>query len=260
MPKGKGGQLGAQIAFSPDGQYLFLTVGERQRMTPAQDPNSALGKILRLTLDGKPAPGNPMAAKTGAPTLSLIDPPSDTEAAKTAPVVSTYTFPGPNLAPAETWTTGHRTPYGLAFAPDGRLWEVEHGPRGGDELNLIEPGKNYGWPLVSYGVNYNGVPIPTADTRPDLTKPVIYWTPIIAPGSLTFYNGAMFPQWKGSALMGGMATQTLNRITFDGKGGAMAAERWSVGHRIRDVEVGPDGALWMLEDANPGGLFRVTPK
>ena len=260
MPKGKGGQFGAQIAFSPDGQYLFLTVGERQRMTPAQDPDQELGKILRLTLDGKPAPGNPMAGKTGAPSVPLIDPPRDTELAKTAPILSTYTFPGPNLAPAETWSTGHRTPYGLAFAPDGQLWEMEHGPRGGDELNLIEPGKNYGWPLVSYAVNYNGVPIPSPDTRPELTKPVIYWTPIIAPGNLTFYSGAMFPQWKGSALVGGMASLSLNRITFDGKGGAAPAERWGIGHRIRDVEVAPDGAVWMLEDANPGGLWRVTPK
>jgi glucose/arabinose dehydrogenase len=260
MPKGQGGQFGAQIAFSPDGQYLFLTVGDRQRMTPAQDPDQALGKILRLTLDGKPAPGNPMAGKTGAKTVQLINPPRDTEAAKTAAVVSTYTFPGPNLAPAETWSTGHRTPYGLDFAPDGRLWEVEHSPRGGDELNLIEPGKNYGWPLVSYALNYDGVPIPSPDTRPDLAKPVIYWTPIIAPGSLTFYDGAMFPQWRGSALITGLASQTLNRVTFDGKGGAKPAERWSVGHRLRDAEVAPDGALWVVEDANPGGLFRVTPK
>jgi glucose/arabinose dehydrogenase len=257
--RGRGGQFGAAVAFSPDGQFLFLTVGDRQRMTPAQDPNQPLGKILRLTLDGKPAPGNPMAGKTGAATVPVINPPSDTERAKTAPVIRTYTFPGPNLTPAETWTTGHRTPYGLAFAPDGRLWEVEHGPRGGDELNLIEPGKNYGWPLVSYGVNYNRVPIPSPDTRPDLTKPVIYWVPIIAPGSLTFYNGTMFPGWRGSALMGGMATQTLNRITFDGKGGATAAERWNVAHRVRDVAVAPDGAVWLVEDANPGGLFRVTP-
>ena len=260
MPKGRGGQFGAAIAFSPNGEYLFLTVGDRMRMTPAQDPNTEVGKILRLTLDGKPAPGNPMAGKKGEPTRPLINPPRDTELAKTAPVLSTYTVEGTNLAPAETWATGVRTPYGLAFGPDGRLWEVEHGPRGGDELNLIEPRKNYGWPLVSYAVNYNGVPIPSPDTRPDLTKPVIYWTPIIAPGNLTFYNGAMFPQWKGSALMGGMQTLSLNRITFDGKGGAKAAERWDVGHRIRDVEVGPDGAVWMLEDANPGGLFRVTPK
>jgi len=258
--RGKGGQFGGAVAFSPDKQFLFLTVGERQRFTPAQDPDSPLGKILRLTLDGKPAPGNPQAGKTGASTLAVINPPRNTEIAKTAPVVFNYNFPGPNLTPSETWTTGHRTPYGLAFGPDGRLWEAEHGPRGGDELNLIEPGKNYGWPLVSYAVNYDGVPIPSPDTRPDLTKPVIYWTPIIAPGSITFYNGNMFPQWKGSMLLGGMATKSLNRITFDGKGGATPAERWSVDHRIRDVAVAPDGAVWMIEDANPGGLFRVTPK
>ena len=259
MPKGRGGQFGAQVAFSPDSKYLFLAVGERQRMTPAQDPNQELGKILRLTLDGKPAPGNPMAGKTGDKSVPLIDPPRDTEAAKTAPVVDMYTFPGPNITPSETWTSGHRTPYGLAFAADGRLWELEHGPRGGDELNLIEPGRNYGWPLVSYAVNYNGVPIPSPDTRPDLAKPVIYWTPVIAPGNLTFYNGAMFPQWKGSALIGGMQTQTLNRVTFDGAT-AKPAERWAVGHRIRDVEVAPDGAVWMIADANPGGLYRVTPR
>ena len=118
MAKGaEGGQFGAAVAFSPDGKYLFLSSGERQRMTPAQDPNQPLGKILRLTLDGKPAPGNPMAGKTGAATVPVIDPPEDTEVAKTAPVVRTYTFPGPNLTPAETWCTGLRTPYGLAFAP-----------------------------------------------------------------------------------------------------------------------------------------------
>lgn len=260
MPKGRGGQFGAQIAFSPDGRYLFLTVGDRQRMTPAQDPDQALGKIVRLTLDGVPAPGNPMAGKTGAASVPLINPPRDTEAAATAPVISTYTFPSPNLAPAETWSSGHRTPYGLAFAPDGRLWELEHGPRGGDELNLIEPGRNYGWPLVSYATNYNGVAIPSPETRSDLTKPVIYWTPVIAPGNFIFYKGALFPQWKGSALISGIATSSLSRVTFDDKGGATPAERWAVGHRIRDVEEAADGALWMLEDANPGGLFRVTPK
>ena len=258
--RGRGGQFGAAIAFSPDKRFLFLTVGDRQRMTPAQDPDSPLGKILRLTLDGKPAPGNPQAGKTGAATIPVINPPRNTETAKSAPVVFTYSFPGPNLTPSETWTSGHRTPYGLAFAPDGRLWELEHGPRGGDELNLIEPGKNYGWPFVSYATNYDGVPIPSPDSRSDLTKPVIYWTPVIAPGSLTFYKGAMFPQWNGSALIGGLSTNSLSRITFDGRGGATPAERWAVGHRIRDVAVGPDGAVWMIEDANPGGLFRVTPK
>jgi len=260
MPKGHGGQVGAQIAFTPDGKYLFLSVGDRQRMTPAQDPNQAVGKILRLTLDGKPAPGNPNYGKTGAPSVTLINPPRDTETAKTAPVVSTYTFPGPNLAPAEIWASGVRTPYGLAFAPNGQLWEVEHGPRGGDELNLIEKGKNYGWPLVSYGKNYDGVPIPSPDTRPDLAKPVIYWDPVIAPGNLTFYQGKMFPQWDGSALIGGMGSEALIRVSFDGHGGATAADRWDMGHRIRDVEVAPDGALWLIEDAKAGGLFRLTPK
>jgi len=258
--RGQGGQFGAAIAFSPDKKFLFLTVGDRQRMTPAQDPNSPLGKILRLTLDGKPAPGNPQAGKTGDATIPIINPPRDTEVAKDAPVVSNFTFSGPNLTPAETWAMGFRTPYGLAFAPDGRLWEIEHGPRGGDELNLVEAGKNYGWPLVAYAANYNRVPIPGPDTRPDLAKPVIYWTPIIAPGNLTFYDGAMFPAWKGSALMGGLATRTLNRITFDGKGGATSAERWDVGHQIRDVAVGPDGAVWMIENTSAGGLFKVTPK
>jgi mono/diheme cytochrome c family protein len=138
---------------------------------------------------------------------------------------------------------------------------VEHGPRGGDELNLIEPGKNYGWPLVSYAVNYNGVPIPSPATRTDLAEPVLYWTPVIAPGNLMFYKGnKMFPQWNGSGFVGGMATMALVRITFDGKGGAQAVDRWSMGFRVRDVEEAPDGALWMVEDANPGGVYRLTPK
>ncbi len=256
---GKGGQFGGQIAFSADGKLLYLTVGERQRFTPAQDPDQPLGKILRLTLDGKPAPGNPQAGKTGAASVPVIDPAKNTEAAKTAPVVRTYTFAGPNLTPAETWASGIRTPYGLAFAPDGKLWEVEHGPRGGDELNLVEPGRNFGWPLVSYGVNYDGVPIPSPDTRPDLAKPVLYWAPVIAPGNIVFYKGKLFPQWNGSALIGGLGSKSLNRIVIKGAT-AQPAERWTVDHRIRDVEVAPDGAVWMLEDANPGGLFRVTPK
>ena len=260
LPKGKGGQEGAQIAFAPDGQSLFLTVGDRQRFTPAQDPNQPEGKILHLTLDGKPAADNPNYGKTGASTIPLIDPPRDTEAAKTAPVVSTYTFTSPNLTPAETWASGFRTPYGLAFSPTGELWEVEHGPRGGDELNLIVKGKNYGWPLVSFGNNYNGVPIPKPDSRPDLAMPVLYWVPVIAPGNLMFYHGTQtFPQWNGNGFVSGLGTKSLNRIIFDGHGGAKSAERWDVGHRIRDVEEGSDGSLWMIEDANPGALIHVTP-
>ena len=259
---GKGGQFGAAIAFAPDGKSLFLSVGERQRFTPAQDPNQPLGKSLHLTLDGKPAPGNPQAGKTGAASVQITDPPRNSELAKTATPVKTYTFPGPNLTPSETWSMGHRTPYGLAFAPNGQLWEMEHGPKGGDELNLIEPGKNYGWPLVAYATNYDGTPIPSPDNNPPpgLTKPVIYWNPVIAPGSLTFYKGTMFKDWNGSALIGGMVSKTLNRVTFDGKGGAKPAERWNMDKRVRDVAVAPDGAIWIVEDTTTGGLYRLTPK
>jgi glucose/arabinose dehydrogenase len=124
---------------------------------------------------------------------------------------------------------------------------------------LIEKGKNYGWPLVSYGKNYNGKPIASPDTRPDLAKPALYWVPVIAPGNLMFYTGKMFPQWNGSGFISGMATMSVVRVVFDGKGGAKTAERWNVGKRIRDIAQAPDGSLWMLEDANPGALIHVTP-
>ncbi|MEZ5402733.1 MAG: PQQ-dependent sugar dehydrogenase [Bryobacteraceae bacterium] len=261
MPRGMGGQAGGQIAFSPDGEYIYMSVGDRQRMTPAQDPNQPVGKILRLTLDGKPAPGNPNYGKTGAATIQLTDPPRDTEVAKTAKVVSTYTFPDGNHTPSETWASGFRAPYGLAFSPSGELWEVEHGPRGGDELNLIEKGKNYGWPVVSFGKNYNEVPIPSHDSHPEFTPPVLYWVPVIAPGNLMFYRGKnTFPQWDGSGFVSGMATMSIVRIAFDGKGGAKAVDRWEVGKRIRDIAEGPDGSIWLLEDANPGALIHLTPK
>lgn len=261
MPRGKGGQAGGQIAFSPDGQYIYMTVGDRQRMTPAQDPSQPVGKILRLTLDGKPAPGNPFEGKTGERTIALIDPPRDTEAAKTAKPVSSYTFPAENLTPAETWASGFRAPYGMAFSPSGELWEVEHGPRGGDELNLIKKGKNYGWPVVSYGMNYNEVPIPKPETRPEFERPVLYWVPVVAPGNLMFYKGKKtFPQWDGSGFISGLGSHSLNRLVFDGKGGAKLVEKWDVGKRIRDVEQAPDGSLWMIEDGNPGALIHVTPK
>ncbi len=260
-PTGMGGQPGGAVAFSPDGQYLYLTVGDRQRFTPAQDPNQPVGKILRLTLDGKPAPGNPYEGKIGEATITLIDPPRNTETAKEAPVVSTYTFEEANLTPSETWATGFRTPYGLAFSPSGELWEVEHGPRGGDELNMIEKGKNYGWPEVEYAPNYDGVEIPNPDTRPEFAKPAIYWVPVIAPGNLMFYTGSKaFPQWNGNGFISGLGTRSINRIIFDGKGGAKAAERWDMEKRIRFVGEAPDGTMWALEDANPGALMHITPK
>nr|WP_310099702.1 PQQ-dependent sugar dehydrogenase [Sphingomonas sp. BE138] len=258
LPRGKGGQFGGYIAFSPDGRYLFLTSGERQRFTPAQDPDQALGKILRLTLDGKPAPGNPAAGKTGATTIGVIDPPENTGAAAKAPVRK-ITLAGPNLTPAETWSTGHRNPYGLAFDAQGRLWETEMGPQGGDELNLIEGGRNYGWPLASYGKNYDDTPIPSHAGNTRFQQPALYWNPVIAPAGLAFYNGNMFPEWRGSAFVGGLASTALIRIAFDGAV-AREAERWDMGARVRAVMAGPDGALWILEDGADGRLLRLVSK
>ncbi len=258
LPRGNGGQFGAYIAFAPDGKSLFLSSGERQRFTPAQDPNQALGKILHLTLDGKPAKDNPWAGKTGATTIGVIEPPSDTEAAKTAPVREAM-IPAPNLTPSETWTLGHRNPYGLAFDASGKLWETEMGPKGGDQLNPIDRGKNYGWPEVSYGINYDDKPIPSHDSDPRFQKPLLYWNPVIAPGGFTFYYGSLFPQWKGSAFIGALAGKGLVRVSFDG-GTPRQADRWALGHRIRDVVAGPDGALWLVEDEASGRLLRLTPK
>lgn len=254
---GRGGQFGAIIAFAPDGKSLFLSSGERQRFTPAQDPSSPLGKILHLTLDGKPAPGNPWAGRSGAATLTITDPPADTAAARTAPG-RRVNWPGPNLIPAETWTLGHRNPYGLAFDASGRLWEVEMGPRGGDELNLIVRGKNYGWPLVSEGRNYDGVPIPSHSTRPGFEPPKLFWNPVISPTSLMIYSGKLFPQWKGSGFIGGLSGKCLVRVTFNGDSAAKA-ERWDMGARVRFVGEGPDGAIYLLEDGAGGRMLRLAP-
>ncbi|WP_395020635.1 PQQ-dependent sugar dehydrogenase [Dongia sp.] len=225
-PVGGRGHPGGIIAFDPAGRHLFLTVGERQLGKPAQDPQQARGKLLRLNLDGSTPADNPNAAQGGVP--------------------------------AQTWTLGHRNPYGLAFAPDGKLWLHEMGPRGGDEFNLIEAGKNYGWPIVSNGDNYDGSKIPRHATRPEFAAPLLYWNPIIAPAGLVFYEGEMFPDWRGSALIGGLGVGALLRIAF-ADGQPDEAERWDMGARIRDVAIGPDGALWIIEDDNPGRLLRLTP-
>jgi glucose/arabinose dehydrogenase len=189
--------------------------------------------------------------------VTITDPPDDTEAAKHA-AGRQVKWPGPNLTPAETWSLGHRNPYGLAFAPDGRLWETEMGPRGGDELNLIEPGKNYGWPLVSEGKNYDGVPIPPQSTRPDFTPPKLYWVPSIAPTSLLFYSGNLFPQWKGDALIGSLAGESLIHVRIRGDTAA-PLEQWDMGHRIRFVGEGQDGAVYVLEDGSGARLLRLAP-
>ena len=228
MPRGKGGQAGAQIAFSPDGKYLFLTVGDRQRMTPAQDPNQPVGKILRLTLDGKPAPGNPNFGRTGAATIPLIDPPRDTEAAKSAKVVSTYTFaPAPHTTPAESRPAAYARPMAWCFRP---LANCGRSSIGQARRRRTEPDRARQELWLAAGLlrqNYNGVPIAKPDTRPDLAKPVIYWDPVIAPGNLMFYRGTKtFPQWDGNGFTSGLAGMLLSRIIFDGHGGAKAAERW----------------------------------
>ncbi|MGP4669616.1 PQQ-dependent sugar dehydrogenase [Agrobacterium pusense] len=226
-PGGGGGQPGGIIAFSQDGLHLFLAVGDRMQPTSAQNPTLARGKVLRLNLDGSTPKDNPLASRGGVE--------------------------------AQSWTTGHRNPYGLAFAPDGRLWLHEMGPRGGDELNLIEQGNNYGWPHVSNGNEYGGGDIPDHDTRPEFAPPALYWTPVIAPAGLAFYEGDLFPKWQGSALIGGLSVRSLVRIAFDVQGRPDEAERWNMSARIRDVAVAPDGAVWILEDANPGNLSRLTP-
>jgi glucose/arabinose dehydrogenase len=253
---GRGGQFGARIAFAPDGQSLFLSSGERQRFTPAQDPNQPLGKILHLTLDGKPAPDNPTTGKLGATTVTITDPPEDTEQAKKEEGRS-FDWPGPNLTPAETWATGIRNPYGLAFAPDGRLWEAEAGPAGGDELNLIVKGGNYGWPVVSNGDNYNGVPIPRHSTHPQYIAPKVSWTPTITPGGLLIYTGNAFPKWRGDALIPGLNGQVLIRVHLQGAT-AKKTDRWDMGARIRGIAQGPDGAVYLLEDGPGAKLLRLT--
>jgi glucose/arabinose dehydrogenase len=227
-PEGGGGQPGGIILFDPDGRHLFLTVGDRMLPASGQYPDAARGKVLRLNPDGSTPSDNPQANAGGVR--------------------------------AETWTTGHRNPYGLAFAPDGRLWMHEMGPMGGDEFNLIERAKNYGWPLVSNGDNYNGTPIPRHVTRPDLTAPALYWTPVIAPAGLVFYSGDLFPQWRGSALIGALRSRALVRVAFGADGQPDEAERWDMGARIRDVAIAADGAVWLIEDSPKGRLLRLTPR
>lgn len=224
------GHYGHRIAFSDDG-YLFISSGERQHFTPAQDMQQNLGKIVRLNDDGSLPPDNPFADQGGVT--------------------------------AQIWTLGHRNPLGLAFDSQGRLWEHEMGPRHGDEFNLIVRGENYGYPIVSNGDHYDGRDIPDHDTRPEFEAPKEFWVPAISPAGLIIYDGELFGDWRGDAIIGGLGSETLVRVEIDGES-AQEAERFEMGERIREVEQGPDGAIWLLEDENDDGgqggrLLKLTP-
>src|SRR5690606_32974910 len=186
VPKtGGNGHFGQRIAFGPDGM-LYISSSERQKFDPAQDMSMNLGKIVRLNDDGSVPADNPFAAQGGVA--------------------------------AQVWTLGHRNVLGLAFDGNGQLWAHEMGPRGGDELNRIQKGTNYGYPLVSEGNHYSGLPIPDHDTRPEFRAPVVSWTPVISPAGLVFYDGDLFPAWKGDAFIGGLSSQSLVRVEFGGNG------------------------------------------
>lgn len=220
------GHYSHRLTFSPDGQYLFVTSGDRQKFDPAQDTTNTLGTIVRLNLDGTPAAGNPLA-DAGAPTNQI-------------------------------WSYGHRNMLGIGWDAQGRLWAMEHGPDGGDELNLVKPGQNYGWPVVSNGSHYDGKSIPDHPTRPEFAAPAISWTPVIAPGGMIFYRGDLFAGWKGDALIAGLGAQGLVHVRIDGDS-AREVARHDLGNRIRAVVEAPDGALWVLEDGPGGRLLRLTP-
>ena len=224
QPKIKGGNhYSHRMAFAPDGS-LFLTSGERFQFTPAQSLDNNLGKVLHLTAEGQPAPGNPFADK--------------------GPVA------------AQIWTYGHRNLLGLAFDADGRLWESEMGPMGGDEVNLIVRGRNYGWPRASNGSNYDGSAIPDHRPGDGFEPPKVWWNPSISPGALMIYTGDKFPGWKGDALLGALSGEALIRVDLKGDH-ATKAEQWPMDARIRAVDQGPDGSVYLMEDE--GRLLRLDP-
>jgi glucose/arabinose dehydrogenase len=233
MPsKRLGGKTGGRIAIAKDGS-LFVTIGDRSDSPPwdvAQRMDTDLGKIIHITPDGAPSPDNPFLGK-------------------------------PGVLP-EIWATGLRSQEGLAFDPKtGRLWENEHGPRGGDELNIIEKGKNYGWPVVSHGIDYPGTDIGAGITHQEgLEDPVYYWDPVIAPSGLAFYSGTMFPEWKGSVFVGGLRGMMLDRLTIvNDKVVAEEPLLTDLHSRIRDVRVGPDGAVYVLTDSGTASVSPNTP-
>ena len=224
-PVGRG-HFGNRLVFAPDGK-LFITSGDRMRFDPAQATDSNIGKVVRINADGTIPQDNPL---------------------------------GKDGVRGEIWTLGHRNMLAAAFhAPSGKLWVWEMGAKGGDELNILTPGKNHGWPVVSDGDNYDSSPIPDHPTRPEFEPPVRTWTPVISPSGALFYGGSMFPGWRGNAFVGGLSSKALIRFTVDAKG-IVDEERIDLKRRIRDVIEAPDGALMVIVDAKDGELLRLTPQ
>ena len=226
LPKlGGRGHFGHRLAFGPDGK-LYVTSGDRMRFDPAADLRSNIGKVVRINTDGSIPADNP--------------------------------FVGRDTARGDIWSYGHRNVLAVAFDPTGRLWALEMGALGGDELNLVQRGRNYGWPFVSNGDNYAGPSIPDHATRRDLAAPVRSWTPVISPSGALFYSGAMFPAWRGSALVGSLSSRSLIRLQLDGER-VGTEERLFLGRRIRDVAQTADGGILLIVDDKRGDLLRLTP-
>jgi glucose/arabinose dehydrogenase len=228
-PLSSGNHFGCRIAQAPDGN-LFLTLGEHfTTRDQAENLGNHLGKIVRIKPDGSVPPDNPFVNRAGAK--------------------------------PEIWSYGHRNPQGLTFHPQtGKLWEHEHGPRGGDEINIIEKGKNYGWPVIGYGIDYSGAKIHASTSKAGMEQPVKYWVPSIAPSGMSFYMGELFPAWRGNMFVGALAGQVLVRLDVNGdKVGNEERLLQELGERIRDVRQGPDGALWLVTDNSAGRVLRVMP-
>jgi len=232
------GHYGHRLLFDDDG-YLWISSGDRQKFTPAQDMQSNIGKILRLNDDGSIPEDNPFV-----------------DYLEQDPLVDDDGVYG------QIWSLGHRNPLGIAFDADGQLWNIEMGPAGGDELNRVVRGGNYGYPLVSNGEHYSGREIPDHDTRPEFLKPAAWWTPVISPGYLMLYTGDQFPGWRGDFLAAGLSSRAIVHIETDGDT-AREVGRYVLGARIRSVVQGPEGELWVLEDEREGSegrLLKLTPK